>query len=321
MEDNKQQTAEILEESVPGQNIEPVSANPAPVSTIKSPSSNKKWLFIFLAFLLLSAVGVGAWFLFMKDKPTENKSNQISEITNFKECVAAGYPIMESFPEQCRVPGGQTFVNATKEDVKPKVEEVADTKPKCSANETLFADKSFGAAFCYPSEWGTASVMDAKIDTSDTGYREAVRFSANTKFIVGGVSEDWTTTIGRGVGCQEPSNSVPSPDSYDTEWHDVIGTGADIEFATRGINPALATGSSYDINETVSSILDSGVCVQGHTVINGSRYLVLSAAYYIDFSAPLGITTPKAHIDSPNTLFTLVERLQLEKLLSSAVKY
>tara|TARA_Y100000310_G_C20700757_1_gene829637 strand:- start:5903 stop:6400 length:498 start_codon:yes stop_codon:yes gene_type:complete len=30
-------------------------------------------------------------------------------ITNFKECVAAGYPIMESFPEQCMVPGGKIF--------------------------------------------------------------------------------------------------------------------------------------------------------------------------------------------------------------------
>ena len=29
-------------------------------------------------------------------------------ITNFEECSAAGYPIMESYPRQCRA-NGQTF--------------------------------------------------------------------------------------------------------------------------------------------------------------------------------------------------------------------
>jgi len=30
-------------------------------------------------------------------------------IGNFEECVAAGYPVMESYPRQCRVPGGPSF--------------------------------------------------------------------------------------------------------------------------------------------------------------------------------------------------------------------
>ena len=32
------------------------------------------------------------------------------QIRNFEECAAAGYPVMESYPRQCRVPGGPTFV-------------------------------------------------------------------------------------------------------------------------------------------------------------------------------------------------------------------
>jgi len=31
-------------------------------------------------------------------------------IGSFEECVAAGYPVMESYPRQCRVPGGLAFV-------------------------------------------------------------------------------------------------------------------------------------------------------------------------------------------------------------------
>ncbi|HLD64319.1 MAG TPA: Gmad2 immunoglobulin-like domain-containing protein [Candidatus Peribacteraceae bacterium] len=33
-----------------------------------------------------------------------------STIDSFEDCVAAGYPIMESYPEQCRTPDGRTFV-------------------------------------------------------------------------------------------------------------------------------------------------------------------------------------------------------------------
>jgi eight-cysteine-cluster-containing protein len=31
-------------------------------------------------------------------------------VTSFEECAAAGYPIMESYPEQCRTPDGRNFV-------------------------------------------------------------------------------------------------------------------------------------------------------------------------------------------------------------------
>ncbi|VVC03196.1 Uncharacterised protein [Candidatus Bilamarchaeum dharawalense] len=33
-----------------------------------------------------------------------------SNITNFDECAAAGYPILESYPPQCRTPDNRTFV-------------------------------------------------------------------------------------------------------------------------------------------------------------------------------------------------------------------
>ena len=31
-------------------------------------------------------------------------------IRNFEQCAAAGYPVMESYPEQCRTPDGRLFV-------------------------------------------------------------------------------------------------------------------------------------------------------------------------------------------------------------------
>lgn len=163
---------------------------------------------------------------------------------------------------------------------------------------------------------GEASVMDVKVDPSDTGHREAVRFMGNTKFIVGGTSEDWSTTVGRGVGCQEPNNNVPELSTYDTAWHDLIGSGMDVEFALRSL---ASSEGGYDMTETVSNLMDNGVCAQGHKVIDGSRYRVLFSAFYTDFTDE--VLTPKAHIDNPSILFNFVERDQFDSLLASAVAY
>jgi hypothetical protein len=32
------------------------------------------------------------------------------KVTSFEECAKAGYPVMESYPRQCTVAGGKTFV-------------------------------------------------------------------------------------------------------------------------------------------------------------------------------------------------------------------
>jgi hypothetical protein len=42
-------------------------------------------------------------------------------VSDFEGCVLAGYPIMESYPRRCAVPGGPTFT----ETLPPSVEEVA----------------------------------------------------------------------------------------------------------------------------------------------------------------------------------------------------
>lgn len=39
-------------------------------------------------------------------------SAPIQKISNFEECKNAGYPVMESYPEQCRAPNGDLFVRS-----------------------------------------------------------------------------------------------------------------------------------------------------------------------------------------------------------------
>lgn len=304
----EQETQEPLAEQI--LQTTPLKANKKP---------RKILLFAIIGVAVICAV-IAGWFITKNDSSDEQSDSQsnetVSSINSFADCVSQGNPIQESYPERCITADGKTFTNPEQQAQEPIASDVAESS--CEDDETMFQDKTFGAQFCYPTDWGTASVMDAKIDAGDTGHREAVRFSATTKFIVGGVSEDWTTTVGRDVGCQEPSNRLAEIADYDTEWHDIVGEGMAVEFAVRSIE---VVDGGYDISEEVSNLLSSGVCARGHKQINGSRYKVLSAAFYTDFSESAGISTPKAHMDNPTVLFSSSERQQLDRVLSSAQSY
>ena len=294
--------------------------NFAPAQKQSKKISTKLLCCLFGALLLIVA-GVVA-LLLTKNDPNESSNNasdsstKSAPITSFAECVAAGNPVQESYPERCVTSDGTAFTNPEQQLEEPSGDS-AD-KSTCSDGESEFKDKEFGARFCYPSAWGDASVMDAKVGTDDTGHREAVRFSATTKFIVGGVSEDWSTTIGRDVACQEPDNRVPELSEYDTEWHDIVGDGMAVNYATRSLE---VTEGGYDISEETADLLGIGVCARGHKVINGSRYRVISVAFFSDFSESAGITSPKAHMDNPTILFSSTERSQLDRVLASVVAY
>ncbi|MCA9328226.1 hypothetical protein KC959_00500 [Candidatus Saccharibacteria bacterium] len=283
-----------------------------------APKKSKKKLWLVVAIIIALLVGAAAyWFGFRDKNKQDSGSDQAgnAQITSFAGCKAAGYPIQESYPEKCVTPDGQTFTNPDQ-----KVEETPEDAAAitCEDGEMAFQDADFGAAFCYPSEWGDASVADAKFEVADTGHRQLISFSDNDYFVVGGVSDDWTTMLGRDGTCKDPSNNVPELSSYNTEWHDFVGEGMAIEYAMRSLE---TSAGGYDMTEEVTSLLGNGVCASGHKVINGSRYRVVSASYYREFSESSGILSPKAHTDNPDIMFTTEQRTQFDRLLASVAAY
>lgn len=60
--------------------------------------SNIIWIILSLMF------GTFVYFFFAADTTIDPNS----QINSFDECVAAGFPVMESYPRQCRVPGQDT---------------------------------------------------------------------------------------------------------------------------------------------------------------------------------------------------------------------
>ena len=185
-------------------------------------------------------------------------------------------------------------------------------------DKTAFADASMGMKFCYPADWGTATVEDAKLAPTDKGYRQVVKFSAMPLVQVGGVSDDWSTSVGRGGTCFDPSRQVPPLSSYNTDWHNMSGTGASLESATRSL---VSSAGGYTMTEQVSDVLQSGVCVRGLKVINAAHYRVGSASFYRDFAPASGITTPALHVDDPNVLFSVSQRADFDALMASLAAY
>lgn len=62
-------------------------------------------LIITITLALAVALGAGIFFII---RPA------VILVDSFEKCVAAGYPVMESYPEQCRTPEGVTFTKNAK---------------------------------------------------------------------------------------------------------------------------------------------------------------------------------------------------------------
>lgn len=57
-------------------------------------------------YILAVVLVVGA-FLYMNKK--YNNTDKVLEINSFADCAKAGYPVMESYPRQCKTPDGRTY--------------------------------------------------------------------------------------------------------------------------------------------------------------------------------------------------------------------
>jgi len=65
----------------------------------------KKIIKVLILVLSLAIIILIAKFFWL-----DKKSEIQKQINNFSDCAAAGYPIMESYPRQCKIPFGQNFI-------------------------------------------------------------------------------------------------------------------------------------------------------------------------------------------------------------------
>jgi len=86
--------------------------------------------FIGTTVLLVMIIGGGIWWW-------QNSVIVTEEIISFEECIAAGYPALESWPRQCKTPDGRTFI----EEIQLEDE---------TAGWQTYRNEEIGIAFDYP---------------------------------------------------------------------------------------------------------------------------------------------------------------------------
>lgn len=82
----------------------------------------------------------------------------VASISNFEECAAAGYPIMESYPEQCATPDGRSFTRELSED------EQLNTVPPVSCGDGICQDITCDAIGCPEPESPATCPQDCPYD-------------------------------------------------------------------------------------------------------------------------------------------------------------
>lgn len=66
-----------------------------------------------------------------------------TQVTNFEDCVAAGNPVMESYPRQCRSAQGDLFVEEVDEGIMPPNEYGDEEEPVfCTMDAKVCPDGS-----------------------------------------------------------------------------------------------------------------------------------------------------------------------------------
>lgn len=92
--------------------------------------------------ILLSVLGIALIILIIVGFIAIKLTAQKPAITSYAECVAAGYPILESYPEQCLTPSGRTFVNPDAVPVASSTLPTAgdNTLPRAGESEISYRD-------------------------------------------------------------------------------------------------------------------------------------------------------------------------------------
>lgn len=178
------------------------------------------------------------------------------------------------------------------------------TTGECQSGTTNYETTEIGVGFCYPTGWGSVTVSDATFASGDAGNRWRIAFSAKPQVHAGLATTDWTTTVPRDGTCVDPgSPTIPERGTYVTSWRVETETEGQPSSAYRGI---ARDEGDYIIIESISDLLNSGVCIEGYKTLSMPRYNNAGTSYYVDFNDI--VTTPAQHMSTPNVLVSEADR-------------
>lgn len=62
-----------------------------------------------LVLVVVVLLGVVGWFMFGPGKAVAPTQPVAADVKSFEDCEAAGYPVFEIYPRQCKTPDGRTY--------------------------------------------------------------------------------------------------------------------------------------------------------------------------------------------------------------------
>ena len=156
-----------------------------------------------IAVMALSiAAGAAIGYYFGYDSGWEGA--QKMKIADFDDCATAGYPIMESYPEQCRTPDGKTFVRQI--EAKGGIQGIVLLGPTCPVvqdpPEEECADRPFQTTLAVTTSDGArvikkfSSGADGKFSTALPAGEYSIRSAAAANILPYCSSESFTVSEG-----------------------------------------------------------------------------------------------------------------------------
>lgn len=159
----------------------------------------KKILLVFFIVLILLMVGGGVYFVSQVKKQNEaqnqvqNNATSTIPVANFDECVAAKYPVMETYPRRCKSPDGKIFT----EDIGNELEltdmiRLSDPRPNAKVSNPLIISGEARGTWFFEGSF-PARILDANkkelghaivTTQSDWMTQDFVLFSAIINFDV-----------------------------------------------------------------------------------------------------------------------------------------
>ena len=124
-----------------------------------------------IALIIGIIIGLGAWY-FLSDKETADDT-PLATASSFDECVKAGFPVMESYPRQCKTPDNKTFV----EDIGNELEKndmirLDSPRPNALVKSPLLIDGEARGTWYFEASF-VVTLTDANGKTVARGLAEA----------------------------------------------------------------------------------------------------------------------------------------------------
>lgn len=88
-----------------------------------------------VAILLIGGITIAGWVILNQENSDDSYHDlDVTGISTYETCVAAGYPVAESYPEQCIIPGGQSFTRVLSDEEQNKLDADSQTDNEARNN-------------------------------------------------------------------------------------------------------------------------------------------------------------------------------------------